>query len=421
MSELTLNDVHQKMGEIADAIHKEIADNQKADVEKYGKLSADNQEKMDRLNTEYERLEDRAKEMEKSIADLRSPANHGDTGPTDQETKDAFCQVLRSQWTGQHVPDETKALVYSCDSQGQSHKVLTSYTNTAAGYLLMPPAYQKEIIKVLADLSPIRAHARVIPVSGKSLQIPKRTTGAAASWVSETRTSLTADTTLAYGLEEIPNHELEILYTATLDMLEDSAFPLEQELRSEMAEAWSVAEGTAFFSGTGNNQPMGLETEIAAGTITATANGTSATVIQAEAIYKLIYALSSRYANAPGASVFMHRRSTGVFRTLKDGGNNYMWAPGLETGEPARLCGYPIVECTDAESPTSGIINTYSAATYPVIFGDMRSAYVITDRVGMSIQRLNELYAPLVGFWGRSRVGGQVVNGSAINALSMAT
>jgi len=110
-----------------------------------------------------------------------------------------------------------------------------------------------------------------------------------------------------------------------------------------------------------------------------------------------------------------------VFRTLKDGGNNYMWAPGLETGEPARLCGYPIVECTDAESPTSGIINTYSAATYPVIFGDMRSAYVITDRVGMSIQRLNELYAPLVGFWGRSRVGGQVVNGSAINALSMAT
>lgn len=46
--------------------------------------------------------------------------------------------------------------------------------DTAAGYLA-PSAYSNEIIKALTEISPVRQVARVTPIAGRSLVIPKRT------------------------------------------------------------------------------------------------------------------------------------------------------------------------------------------------------------------------------------------------------
>jgi HK97 family phage major capsid protein len=50
------------------------------------------------------------------------------------------------------------------------------------------------------------------------------------------------------------------------------------------------------------------------------------------------------------------------------------------------------------------------------IFGDFRAGYRIIDRMGMSIQRLIELYsgAGLIGFHASRRVGGSVINPNAL-------
>jgi len=58
-----------------------------------------------------------------------------------------------------------------------------------------------------------------------------------------------------------------------------------------------------------------------------------------------------------------------------------------------------------------------AASAYPVWYGDPRF-YWIVDRVGMTLQRLAEMYAEqnMVGFVARKRVGGQVVLPAAFRA-----
>jgi len=53
------------------------------------------------------------------------------------------------------------------------------------------------------------------------------------------------------------------------------------------------------------------------------------------------------------------------------------------------------------------------------IFGDLRSGYRILDRLGITIQRLTELYAEygLIGFRVHYRVGGGVIRPNALRVL----
>ena len=87
-------------------------------------------------------------------------------------------------------------------------KVLTIADDTSGGYLA-PSEYVAEIIKGIIEFSPMRALARVRQTSQRSTMIPKRTGTFAASWVAELGSRSEA-TGLAYGLAEVPNHDLRL-------------------------------------------------------------------------------------------------------------------------------------------------------------------------------------------------------------------
>ena len=55
------------------------------------------------------------------------------------------------------------------------------------------------------------------------------------------------------------------------------------------------------------------------------------------------------------------------------------------------------------------------------IFSDIRSGYRIVDRLGMTVQRLTELYAEagLVGFKVHYRVGGGVIRPDPLRILNV--
>jgi HK97 family phage major capsid protein len=65
----------------------------------------------------------------------------------------------------------------------------------------------------------------------------------------------------------------------------------------------------------------------------------------------------------------------------------------------------------------SAFVADVAASVYPVWYGDPRFYWII-DRVGMTLQRLAEVYAEqnMVGFVARKRVGGQVVLPAAFRA-----
>ena len=291
-------------------------------------------------------------------------------------------------------------------------KALNLSADTAGGYLA-PTEYVREIIKGVTEISPARALVRVRQTAQKAIQIPKRTGQFAAQWVSENGTK-TETTGLAFGLEELPVHELYALIDVSNQMLEDSAFDMEAEIRMEASEQFAVAEGAAVISGSGVGKPEGILTNASVGE---TVSGTAATVAdsdgQANGFITLFHAIKTAYAR--NATWMLNRTTLGSARKLKDGDKNYIWMPGLANGVPNTILGAPYVEMPDM--PNEG------ANLYPVAFGDFRRAYTLVDRISMEMLRdpYTQATSGNIRFIFRRRLGGQVVLAEAIRKLKCST
>lgn len=285
--------------------------------------------------------------------------------------------------------------------------VLTIADDVGGGYLA-PSEYVREIIKAEIEFSPIRTIARVRSTGQRSVMIPKRTGTFSAVWVGET-VSRSETTGLAYGLEEIPTHEMSALVDISAMDLEDGAFDLEAELNAEFSEQFGVAEGTAFVTGNAVAKPEGFMTN---GDIAVTNSG-NATLVTADGLLSLFYGIKTAYsANAVWT---INRTTLGSIRKLKDGNGQYLWIPGLAVGQPNSINGAPYVEVPDMADE--------GADTFPVAFGNFRRGYVIVDRIAIAVLRdpFTQATSGTIRFVARRRVAGQVVLAEAIRKLKCST
>lgn len=297
------------------------------------------------------------------------------------------------------------------DIRGE-YKSLSVSTDTAGGYLA-PVELVREIIKAETEMSPVRTLARVRQTASKSIQIPKRTGQFSAVWVAEQGTR-SETTGLTYGMEELPAHEVYALVDISNQMLEDSAFNMNDEISMEAAEQFSVAEGAAFVTGSGVGKPEGFMTN---SSVAETVSGSSATIAdsdgQANGLLTLKHAIKTAYTR--NASWVMNRTTLGSVRKLKDSQKQYIWMPGLAMGKPNTIDGDPYVELPDM--PSEG------ANLYPIAYGDFRRAYTWVDRIVMEMLRdpYTQATSGNVRFIMRKRVGGQVVLAEAIRKLKCST
>ena len=285
-------------------------------------------------------------------------------------------------------------------------KVLTVGNDTTAGYLA-PPEYVRELIKGIVEYSPIRSIARIRSTSQRSIQVPKRTGEFTAQWVAEqgTRSETTGYTV---GLEEIAAHEMYALVDISEQELEDSVFNLEAEMNSEFTEQFAKAEGAAFISGNSVGKPQGLITNSSVGTITTAAND----ALAADDLIGAAHNAKSEYMR--NATWLFNRSTLSAIRKLKDGANQYIFQPGIyQMGIGSNLLGHPVVEASDL----ADIAN----ATLPVVFGDIRRAYMIVDRISLSIMRdpFTQASSGNVRYIARRRVGGQVILPEAITTITI--
>ena len=191
------------------------------------------------------------------------------------------------------------------------------------------------------------------------------------------------------------------------ELLQDSAFDLEDYIAKEFARAFGIAEEQAFCVGTGTNQPTGIFTANG-GTVGVTA--ASATTITVDEIIGLVYALKSPYRR--NAKFLMNDATVSILRKLKDSNGAYLWQPSVQAGQPDRLLGYEIY--------TSPYVPTAAAGAFAIAFGDFDN-YWIGDRAGRTVQRLNELYATngQIGYVATERVDGKVILPEGIQLLKM--
>lgn len=374
--------------------------------EKLNKINAklDGYEALNQKLTLQEQQAKAAQEQMDRIEAAMNRASLGNGKPEDREAAEylaAFNRILRRP-AEDRDPKDVAVLA-------KRKAALVKGDDAGAGYLLAPPDVQRDIIKDVIEMNPIRSIATVRVIGGPSLKQPKRTAAAgAATRVGETTgRANTGDP--AYGLFEIQAPELFARAEISQQMLEDSDYDLIAELRSEFSEQFAVKEGVEFIAGSGAaNQAEGLLTAQGVGEIVSG----NATEITADGLISLFYGLKSNYARS--GMFLLNRGTIAAIRKLKTGDGQYLWMPGLASGVPNTILGAPYVEAPDM--PNIG------AGSFPVAFGDFRRAYVIVDRIGLSFQPDYTTGADdgVVVFRARKRVGGGVRQTEAFKKLKIA-
>lgn len=284
------------------------------------------------------------------------------------------------------------------------NNVLSTSPDTDGGYLV-PTEFETQIVTGLEEANIIRSIAKTINTSAER-KIPIAATHSTAQWTAENAAYTESDPTFAQ--KTIDAFKLTDLVKVSVELLQDSMFDLESYIAREFARAFGIAEEEAFCVGTGTGQPTGIFTA-SGGTVGVTAS--SPTAITVDNLIDLIYALKSPYRR--NAVFLMKDVTVSALRKLKDSNGAYLWQPSVQAGQPDRLLGYPLY--------TSPYVPAAEAGSLPIAFGDFTN-YWIADRMGRTVQRLNELYAGngQVGFIAAERVDGKVILAEGIQLLKMA-
>jgi HK97 family phage major capsid protein len=291
------------------------------------------------------------------------------------------------------------------------------------GGYFVPPEFADFIVDSLVQWSPIRRYATVIRMNRKELRIPVQQqaqnmqTGTPAggmfktAWGTELANITQTDTGLI-AQKSIVACDLNAYPFLTTDMLEDFAYgSLEGYIQSNIAKSFAYAEGNAFMKGDGITQPTGLLTDPSVyvnGVVTGdnTSLGTTG-----DLLINAYYTLPDYYARE--GVWFMNRQTIRIVREWVDGQGQYLWTPTFGTTlsqeAPGAILGRPYQEVIDMPGPTAVGGTTYVQNDVPILFGDMRSAYYIGDRIGMTMLRDPYSNKPFISLWFRSRVGGNVI------------
>lgn len=283
------------------------------------------------------------------------------------------------------------------------HNVLSEGVDANGGYLV-PEEFERQIVEALEAENVMRSLCKVITTANER-KIPVAGTHSTAQWTAENAAYTESNPT--FDQKTIDAYKLTDLIKVSIELLDDSAFPLEPYIAQEFARAFGAAEEEAFCVGDGSGKPTGLFTANGGTVGVTTAGGTA---ITADEVISLVYSLKSPYRR--NARFLLNDATVAMLRKLKDGNGAYLWQPSVQAGEPDKLLGYSLY--------TSPYVPTVAAGAYAMAFGDFKN-YWIADRTGRTVQRLNELYSTngQVGFVATERVDGKIILPEGIQMLKM--
>ncbi len=357
------------------------------DVAAYEKMEAD----IVSLGKEIGFLERQA-EMDKKLNAPTSipilgnpdPGSNTKTGRASDEYRNAFWKAMQNKFSY----SAQDALQIGTDSEG--------------GYLV-PDEFESTLVDKLADENIIRTLATIITSSNGDKKIPVVASHGAASWTDEEGDYNESDD--AFGSVNLGAHKLTSIIKVSEELLNDVAFNLETYIAQEFVRRMAAAEEAAFITGDGTGKPTGFFTTGETGVTTA-----SSVAITADEIIDLYHSLRTPYRKN---AVFITNDSTvKAIRKLKDSTGQYLWQPGLQSGQPDTILNRPIYTSAYAPEIASG--------NKIIAFGDLKY-YWISDRQGRTFQRLNELFAAKgqVGFRVFQRVDGKLILPEAVKTLAI--
>jgi HK97 family phage major capsid protein len=343
------------------------------------------EEKNQKASTQIAEQANKEREFKERIEDLerqisRLPAQNGNKFYKDTEEFKKFEEICRKG-----RPDGT--------IEGKSY--LRTNVDPDGGYLV-PQDLSRELLKNIIEISPVRAYARVMTTSGRSLQIPLRTT-IPTSYPTAQGIAPSSNSIASYDLFEIPLNKITTPTAASIEMLQDSAWNMEDQIRQDIELSIAQQEGYQFVNGSAaSSEAAGfiVDTNV---TSVDSVSGTAGTICFDDLLnltnikvgYKLAYAFN---------------RATRInLQTKKDNIGDYLWQPSIAGSAQMTFNGLPYIIMQDMPD--------IATDAYPVICGDFYQGYTIADKVGMIMIRddVTQAQQGIVVFTFIRRVGGKVV------------
>ncbi|MDM7994324.1 MAG: phage major capsid protein [Acidobacteriota bacterium] len=275
--------------------------------------------------------------------------------------------------------------------------------NAGGGYLVAPQAVAGEVLRSLQDqcfaLRP--GFCKIITVANaQSLGVPTVSNeGDEPTWTAELGTG-SEDSAMAFGKRELFPHPLAKRIKVSNKLLRASALAPESIVRDAIAYKTALAVETAFMTGSGSNQPLGIFTASDQGISTSrdVSTGNTTTSITADGLIEALYSLKGQYA---GRSTWIfHRDAIKQIRKLKDGNGQYLWSPGITGVQPQTILDRPFLMSEYAP-------HTFTTGQYVGIVGDF-SFYWFAVALQMYVQVLDQLYAETnqTGYISRMEIDG---------------
>ncbi len=377
-----------------------VIEESKGTIKKVEEWRAEDREEITRMNSALDGLKSQLDkiQLDNERAKIILPGENRTLSDEQKARKAAFLKYVR-EGRAAMSPDERKALVQD-----------------TSGLYIVPEDMESEIMRAVAQINTIRNYCRVRNTSRAAVKVNSISETTVGWGKLETGTDIT---------ESTPTPTQDTIYVEDLYGLtkvgEDELMDTDANLQAIITDSFSVAianaEAKAFAVGKGHttySEPDGVAVDA---TIIASYKTDLATAdaLTTDDMLKAEYYLPSQYKN--GAAWLMNSKSElelRLYRPAVASGyyGNYMWAPGLN-GAPNTFDSYPIIRQDDMQYPDDAIDGVN------VIFGNFKLGYMIVDRMGIGIQRLDELYAEagLVGFKVHRRVGGGVYRPAAFWAL----
>jgi HK97 family phage major capsid protein len=323
-----------------------------------------------RFNTDLDALDKRIGEVkdlidrEKAADEARSLgddlARRGAPAPDAVETDVDRLRKL--------VNGEVRAVDFRAESRDLSK------LSAGAGANVVPTSFHSMLQEHMIDSSAIRqTNVTVLTTeSGENLQVPKTAGYSTASLIAEAGSITESDP--SFGQVTLGAFKYAILVQVSSELLTDEGVDVAEFLARQGGRALGNGSGAHFVAGDGSSKPLGV---VPASTLGKTAAGAAA--ITTDELIDLFYSVIHGYRQ--NGTWMMADATVALVRKLKDSTNQYLWSPGLISGEVDTLLGRPVVVDVNMPAATTGLKS--------VVFGDF-SAYYIRDVNGVRVERSDD-------------------------------
>lgn len=286
------------------------------------------------------------------------------------------------------------------DDEGRSMNV---GTNASGGYTVAP-LFQAQLSDAMLFYQGVREAGaeKIVTDTGASLPFPTADdTGNSAVIVAE-EGSHASGTDPTIGQTSIATYMYSSkVIKVSLQLLQDSAFPIETWLQEKLATRLGRGTNAHFTTGTGSGQPSGVVTGSTLGVTAALT-----TAFTADEVIQLQHAVDPAYRR--NGVYAMHDSVYLAARLLKDSGGRPIFTdfgPGLSGEGPVSVGGRPVKIFT-------GMASSIAASAKVMLFGDFSHYKYREVRNSVAVFALRELYLEngQVGFMALGRFGGGYVN-----------